>query len=137
MIEDIMQNVVIGIINNEKTFDQLTGDDRKKYIVSCIMNRRRDIARKSAAQKRRGIKLYPVHCREEDFGYEPAIAVHPDVYAKIGLREVLQKGHKHQFFSWLKMYAEGYTNNEIAAFTKSNINTTLGRVRYARNFLKK
>lgn len=133
-IKDILQDATLKLLQNGN-IENLAGDEKRKYINRCIMNSYADFVRKKKAQKRGcGVILIS---ESENLHELNNRFTKPDVFSKIELKEVMEKARQHRSFDTLRLFAEGYSNKEIAAMTGANINTVLGRCRYVRLFLKK
>lgn len=133
--EDVMQEVFLSILKNYASFEKLSENGKKNYTVRSIHNRVIDLHRRRTSYDE------PVHKEEikyyMEFSNVRSLQTEPDVYAKMELDEVLEKGKGNRMCDTLFMFAIGYKNNEIAQLKNQSLTTTLGQCRYARNFLRK
>lgn len=132
-MKDILQDAILKLLQNDNKVESLAGAEKKKYILRCIRNSHVDFIRR---KKRQPSGVVTLSFNDHENEISNTMAVQPDVYGKIELKEIMEKGQQHKAFPVLFAYVNGYTNKEIAEMTGEKINTILGRCRYARNFLK-
>jgi DNA-directed RNA polymerase specialized sigma24 family protein len=124
--QDVIQDVAIRIFDRAEWFASLPEREKKNYVMYSIKNRVIDLFR---MRKRR--------YRYTDL-FEDAAVTRPEVYAKLDLEDVIKKGNERPLiFDTLMLQAEGYKVKEIADAQGHNVNTVLGRCRYAREYLKR
>lgn len=120
--EDIMQDVFLRILLRPD-FENMTGNEKERFVVCLIRNRCTDYYR---MKKHRG---YAVDLSKV------SLKLKPEVYGKMELKQVLKKAAGRLMCETLFLVVSGYKNIEVAAMTGQKINTVLARCRYARRFL--
>ena len=131
--EDLIQDVFVRILCNKK-FDQMQEIEKRKYVVWLIKNESVDIHRDRNMQKRKGVNISLFY---ENGAMICGPKINPEIFARMELKEVLQKAKGDKFCESLLLLVEGYKNREISKITGKSINTILGRCRYARKYLRK
>lgn len=127
--EDLLHDVVVGIVRNVVSFASLPAGEKRAYTIASIRNKQIDKVRRKQAKG--GYK-----CELSNHVVDTRYSAQPDIYGKLELEEVMKAGDGKEICDTLFLYASGYTMREIAEMKKLSLNTALGHNRYARKFLK-
>lgn len=122
--DDIIQDVALSIWKNKEFYSRIPADEKVFFITRCIKNRFIDFARRSVTKKRNGTLPTVTHTK-------------PDVHGRIALKEVMKIMEGVDICKSLKLFAIGYSIKEVAEIMGTSGNTTIGRVRYGREYLRK
>lgn len=138
--EDVMQNLFLKILNNYKKFGALATEyEKKKYVFRACKNLLIDMHRRREIQYRKG-SITTLFLKDGDEKSYPALHLSENVAERLELKEelneVLETLQKFPFPNELILNVRGWKAREIAASSNQSVNTVLGRIRYARTFLK-
>lgn len=137
--KDVMQNLFLKILNNYEKFGTLPNETEKKnYVFRSCKNLLIDMHRRREILCRKAVFTTLFMERGDEKSY-PALHINENVIERLELKEelneVLETLQKYTFPNELILNCQGWKVREIAVSTNQNLNTALGRIRYARTFL--
>lgn len=124
--QDLIHDVVLSILRNPSTFDNIIDPrEKKNYIMRAIKNKYKDTIKRSGASKRDNIGW--VNLKEFNTPY---------VYSLLDLKFILEKSKKDKELKSLILKNEGYNTNEIAFLMHKKQNAVLAQIFRAKKRLK-
>lgn len=124
--EDIIQDVILKILNNPKTFDSIESESEKgDFIMKAIRNTKISYFRRDTCGKR------------DKTEYNIPVSTRPNVFGIMDLKFIKNLTKTNKVVNTLLLSTYGYTTSEICCLIKEeNKNNVLAQTFRARKFIK-
>jgi RNA polymerase sigma factor (sigma-70 family) len=140
-LKDVMQNLFVKVLSNYEKFGSLPNENEKRrYAFTACKNLLIDMHRRREVLYSKARMTTILMQSGDEKNYCAALQTNDlveQVEIKEKLRKVLKTLQGYPLGKEVLWYSDGFKVREIADFTGQDINTVLGRIRYARNFLNK